>query len=142
MCLSTISRTKPPETGYFYKVFRLSFNGNINGQFFPKAKNLKRGTWLKASKDTIAVVGGRWNSRTGRWNSDRHYKAGFHGYVNLKDAIKATRFRSWLVIIKCRYSEGHTQGSQKGKIIVASKMRIPKNPVDLSKNKRQIRRIP
>jgi len=133
MCLEMVYKKTPPKTGYFYKVFE-SLGTNLKFPF--ECQNARRGEWLESGGGNI--YSDHWNDKYGWWIP---YPRGFHGMTTLRGAKKFIK-EYWakgntenLVILRVRYSGGHTAGRQSGNCIVASKIYIPKNAKDLRKKK-------
>ena len=137
MCLSIISKKrKEPKTMRFYKVmWRLRRKGQPNLYFFQFQTACEP---IEKGKVKYASVG---NIEIDRWRSFKRkfYRAGFHGYTNLRRAAQRVHFdirnRKWQfkrtargnifrVVVLC---EGpvRTIGSQgNARVVVADTMKI------------------
>lgn len=111
MCLNKLSKTKPPESGFFYKVFVLMENGRL--EFSCQAGCPRRGVWIKKEGSRIDAL-------------YFTYPAGFHGFVKKLDA-DLYAYRCEGKVIKVKYRKAHTLGTQySGDVIVADEILIPR----------------
>ena len=111
MCLNVVSKKKPRETGFGWKVFGM-LNGGLYGDCFTIAKVRPIDKWLKEEdyrdapqKQTIGT--GEYGVR---------YPAGFHIFKRKKDA-KEWDFPRCTQIYKVEYRKAHAQGEQRIELI-------------------------
>lgn len=128
MCLETISKRylKPsPKVRYGYKVF-YGRRGKLHALF--NWDYIWESCWLEARGPILATNGAK---------PDR-YRAGFHAFVELRDAATymEKRAKSWrsapsMILLRVALRRVETEGTQcygtfYGKVLVAREMRVPK----------------
>jgi len=94
MCLSRITKKlKEPKTMQFYKImWRLRRKGKPNLYFFQfrdLCEPIEKGKVKHASVGDIEIDHDHWRSFVSRRKT---YRAGFHGYTNLRRAARRVRF--------------------------------------------------
>lgn len=118
MCLDTISKRKPMESGFFYKGFSRVKKESAGG--FCTEGTYSRGVWLTANEQQIRMGG--------LLRHLQYYTSGFHGFEK-NDRKRIAEIWGGLAegedILPCQYRGGHTLGTQDGlPVIVAREMRI------------------
>ena len=106
MCLNTVSKRKPRETGFGWKMFDVR-DGELYGEYYapgmvrPIDKWLKEGDYKDPQGNMITFV------------PEPDYPAGWHIYKRKKDAENWAYLRLSVVVHKVEYRKAHTQGKQR-----------------------------